>query len=268
MSYKIVQNTIIEAFTDECIREVSDRSNIDYSIHASEIFTACPRRYVIAYQSKLPPRITGINANSPHIGLTFKLGLAIEQILVTALRRTGGLYGRWVCDRCGNEFVGVLTDECSCGGEYKYHQLVLKSHHGVISISGSMDAIFNVNGTNYIVECKSIGDRRVYYDMVEPIIEHTYSVSAYLYLASLHPEHNIDPNVAFIAYVPKVMSSNVIKVFQVTNDSVAYSTVVKFSRWISAWYSDMKIPQRLCSSSRSYLCVKNCPVEVARICWA
>lgn len=265
--YQVVEKTISEVFIDYCTKSVVGRAATDYFIHASEMYTACPRRHIIAYQTKVSPRKNELAANSASLGLTFQLGLAIEKILVTALQRTGGLFGRWVCNNCGSSFVGILSGECECGGEYQYNQLVLKSHKGEVGISGSIDALFNVNGKNYIVECKSIGDRSQFQNMYEPLTEHVYAVSTYLHLAALFPEHNIDTDVAFIVYIPKLHTPQPIKIFRIESGTVAYATIRRFLHWIDVWYASMKLPQRICHSDRSLLCLKTCPPAVARICW-
>lgn len=265
---------ITEALKEYFISNTISRNS--FNIHASDIYSFCPRRFALANINKITLRNPPIR--SAMTGHAFAVGVAIEKMVLEAFAYTNMLIGKAKCPKCSKEYAGkveLLCPECKIGAEYEQLSLelpVVPPH----CFKGSIDMF--VEGTNkvaYALECKSIGEspraRMAFNDLVTPLLEHTYQVQSYLYLISkLKPtigDIRVADELAALLYISKSAKHVPYKLFLVKKDKVIQREIADFIKEVVQWNDTKILPKRIGKTKLSYICSHYCPKEIVSICF-
>lgn len=198
-----------------------------FEIHATDIVKRCLREMLLLYANGMP---IAEEQNYPdRTLLTFRLGLSIE------------------------DMVREMLDGKKCPP--------IAVRVGKLYIVGSPDIIVK---DRYIVECKSI-NRSSFYNLSEPIADHTVQLSFYLWLAYRLPALNLYPNVGAIVYVPKeeIPVGDVFKIFEVKLQQEMINKFNKVVAQIKQFHTCGKLPPPICKAE-NHPKFKTCRVN--RLC--
>lgn len=273
---------ITEEITKDIVAYLSrakkPRSYDDYTIHATDVYTFCPRRFIIAKAVGANPRVYA-PISSPTV-LTFKIGEAIEDILIESVKSANKLFGQWKCKVCGETYIGSNVFECvSCNSKHvEYLGVTVKDNSTYIPIVGNIDIVYLSGFTNkaHIIECKSIGfsnNPNYNFDaLTSPILEHVYQVNTYMYLLSnvkteFHNLVKFDTKVAYIIYVSKLHRNSPVKMFKVKMDKKIQEEIKEMKKAIRDWDVSRKLADRTCANRMALMARNYCPPDIVDLCF-
>lgn len=262
--------------------EITGRPEFNTAIHASDIFSLCPRKFALCRENKVPFYVD--EYISTGLSLTFEIGKKIQDIIVGRLHKTGQLIGTWRYICCNKNFYGLHNKKCpTCGSSLPPHYIdtPLELHLGDgVCFKGNIDA--QVIKDNLIIESCEIKSIKTddFNKLKEPQLKHQYQLSAYLYLIS-HPNtllldtpiKTIENRLKFkfnyksgtVIYVPKESVRNPLeKVFDMSLQQKLMLEIASKIQKVKKYISSKKIPKReLCSSDLS-LSARDC--QVRKLC--
>lgn len=185
-------------------------------LHVSSLISACIRRHVIAYYSKVE-RLNSVNAG---MRIVWALGRAAEHHVRTQFIKAvskSGVVGKWKC-KCGHLKVDGLYDDilkcpkCDKKADQYTECLLLDTKN---RITGSPDLLYirPDNKKLMVVECKSM-NKASYDALTNPSTDHVLQAMAYNELLRINGA-DVDDSVT-IVYVSKDFSfKNPYKEFRV-----------------------------------------------------
>lgn len=262
--------------------EKTGRPEFNTAIHASDIFSLCPRKFALCRENKVPFHVTEYIGTG--LALTFEIGRKIQDITVSRLHKTGSLIGTWRYTCCGTTIYGfhtIICPKCSSASHPRYIDTPLELSLGDdVCIKGNIDAqVVCAAGSIESCEIKSIKADE-FKKLTEPQLQHQYQLSTYLYLIN-HPDtlllnrsiKDIEKqlNLKFnnksgtVIYIPKeAVVDPLDKVFEMPLSKKFMIEIATKLQKVRKYLSTKQIPKReLCSSDLS-IPARDC--QVRKIC--
>ncbi len=288
---KMASQYLNRMFYDYLSNKFSPRAPNDLTIHATDMYTFCARRWALAHKYKMDPRKdvkygTSFLVNKPLI--SFEVGVRMEESLRDALALTNRLIGNIECLKCGHTEIRVAGPCPKCNSmQYRYHQITLVREIEVFSFTGSCDAILLTDEGGCIIEAKTIKSVPVsftekstysihkeglidYSSLVKPLPEHYYQVQLYLYLARHIKEIAGIPLIGdygIIAYIPKQTNRPVLKAFMIRANSAFRNDIKHITASLLFYLKKGHLPKKVCDNKLSFLAKNYCPAWVQTECF-
>lgn len=98
------------------------------------------------------------------------------------LAKSGLLWGKWECLKCGKQHIGFHHECYDCGEAVKYVELRIKIPIEDVFISGKVDAIIKKNGKYYVYDLKTIKSDK--WEVISDISP-TYRTQLQLYIYAI-----------------------------------------------------------------------------------
>lgn len=260
--------------------EISGRTEQkNTTIHASDIFNFCPRRFCLCLEYDIPFHVNEYIGNS--LALTFDIGRKIQDIVIERIMKSGKLIGTWTCE-CGHTYFGFLEKVCPKCKKYKpkYKDTQLKIYLGKnIWIVGNMDIQVADSELIYIGEIKSI-KKDEYLSLKEPLINHKYQIMTYLYMLGHKdvfvnniPIQDLEKDIGLkfyrmqgaVIYVPKESVKDPFdKIFSQSLDKEFVEKIQNQLSTIKAYVTKGKIPKNTYCTSELSIMARGC--QVRKLC--
>lgn len=260
--------------------EISGRTEQkNTTIHASDIFNFCPRRFCLCLEHDIPFHVNEYIGNS--LALTFDIGRKIQDIVIERIMKSGKLIGTWVCE-CGHIYFGFKEKTCPKCKRFspKYKDTQLKLHIAKqVSLVGNVDIMIVKDKNIYIGEIKSI-KKDEYNNLSEPLINHKFQIMTYLFMLNQKrvlvnnvPLKQVEEEVGFtfekllgaVIYIPKESVKDPFeKIFsqQLENDFV--EGVYYHLNAVERYLNNKKIPKNIYCTSELSIMARGC--NVRKIC--
>ncbi len=254
----------------------------DLNIHASDLYSFCPRRWAIAYQHKVSPRNVQFEGNyHPSRKMTFRAGEFYEELVREALQISKRLAGIFKCQCCEHTFFE--QGPCpKCGKdtwEYSQLELVVPIANG-IRVEGHIDMVYkHPKGGNVIVESKMMGvqpahPQESYDSLNRPKTIHLYQVQTYLWLTAhgkyyLESKGKLNPLFAAIVYLCRLERFAPFKLYALEKDK---QIQLEITRNVSAYKLFLEngakeLPPRVCTAKTNFLAHTYCPTFIREMCF-
>ena len=256
------------------IKQSGNRDENDWNIHASEIHTLCPRKYLLCRKYNISFHHNRNEFMSLGTAVTFQIGQAMEEYFIRSMKANSNITTLFAykCPKCGAIYhlTNLQRKKCpECKTNLEKRQLHLK--YEIIDnvyINGHPDLIMKMGSISpkfFIYELKSIKPEE--FDILtKPLLAHEYQIKTYLWLVSklkryYRQKYGIDYSLGYVVYIKKTYDNNPIKIYPVDLDN-------KFKNEIEDAVAQLrgeKPAERICNSINS-LMARDCPV--AKYCFA
>jgi len=256
------------------IKQSGNRDEEDWNIHASEISTFCPRKYLLCKKYNIPFHAKRSEYMPLGTAVTFQIGQAMEEFFVRSMKANSNITTLFAykCPKCGEIYhlTNTQAKKCpKCKTNLEKRQMHLQ--YEVIDnvyINGHPDLIMKMGSISpkfFIYELKSIKPDE--FDILtKPLLAHEYQIKTYLWLVSklkkYHKQkYGIDSSLGYVVYIKKTYDRDPIKIYPVDLDD-------RFKNEIEDAVAQLrgeKPAERICNSINS-LMARDCPV--AKYCFA
>ena len=256
------------------IKQSGNRDENDWNIHASEIHTFCPRKYLLCKKYGVSFHPNRSEFMPLGTAVTFQIGQAMEDYFIRSMKANSNIATLFAykCPKCGAIYHLTNTQgkKCpKCKTNLEKRQVHLK--YEVIDnvyINGHPDLIMKMGSISpkfFIYELKSINPED-FNNLTKPLLAHEYQIKTYLWLVSKLKKYykskfNIDYSFGYVVYIKKTYDKEPIKIYQVDLDK-------RFTNEIENAMAQLRGEQpaeRICNSINS-LIARDCPV--AKYCFA
>lgn len=186
------RTTVISGLLEKYIVNREDNYGVDEHFHPSSMYYMCPRLEVL--KRVIPPELMGPVKHDVVTRAKFDIGHAVHAWYQNVyLGPMGILKGRWFCRACGfvhgssSEPVFMpktcgktLEDGSLCDGSaFEYIECAVISEEW--NIVGKTDGIITVDGTDYVVDIKTI-DPDLFKKLSSPWPSNTFQIQIYMWL--------------------------------------------------------------------------------------